>query len=293
MPGRGWVQGLPPPWAVWGWHFLPPPHLPLLPGRGRKGVGGGSPASCCWVQEAPCGHSGGSLCSSGILVSGGVPSLLKGPLGPPAQPFPTGGCSFCLHTTTTGNSPPQAAMPLSVTMRTFFILTLFTKCNFHGHTLVQGATRCADHSRLFHLCSTASVSVLQVFAFWSQFCGLKYFLCQERSVHHPFHAASWTEPCSPVRSVSGLPRASPLLGLGLSLSGSPCEFPASASFLRVPLIADGLEVGLVDIRGVRCWGLRPGEAQFLRGQIRRLAPLHPLRWGGLGVSWLPGLGLGL
>lgn len=67
---EGLGPGLAPPWAAWGWHFLPPPRLPRLPGRGRKGVGGGSPASYCGVQEAARGHFGGSLCSSGFWSVG-------------------------------------------------------------------------------------------------------------------------------------------------------------------------------------------------------------------------------
>lgn len=99
------------------------PHFHRLAGRGlRKGVGGGSPASCCGVQGQE--GSGGSPRSSGILISGGgVPSPSQRDIRDHCLVVLTGGCSFCSHVAVTGNSPPQAACELSVTM-TFFILTL-------------------------------------------------------------------------------------------------------------------------------------------------------------------------
>lgn len=82
---------------------------PAFLGRGRKGVGGGSPAS---FWGAWCGEGGRraleGLLEEGAHAAGGCwlgecPLPPRGSPGPPTWPCPS------LHTAPTGNSPPQEA----------------------------------------------------------------------------------------------------------------------------------------------------------------------------------------
>lgn len=105
-PGGGGVPRVHPHPTAVGLVF--PATCPCLPCGDRKGVGGGSPASCCGVPPKP--HSRGSPCSSGILEWWRESLSQRSS----AQPFLNGGCSFCLYAAVTGSSPPQEAAPAVV-----------------------------------------------------------------------------------------------------------------------------------------------------------------------------------
>lgn len=87
-------------------------HLPCLPGRGRKGAGGGSPASCCGVPAGPGGRAGGA-CTAQECGPWGRLSLSQGPAGHRIGSS-RGGYSSARRQPS-GNTPPPRQPFMSVT----------------------------------------------------------------------------------------------------------------------------------------------------------------------------------